>query len=110
MREEMKTAYALIRSYKTGGIEPGTEISQEQDRLIRLLATDLEVEVDGLRIGAIVSRVARADTRWNQETMAAVCEFYDRRQVGGDEAAEVVRSAFLSRCPSVWYCGVLEGL
>ncbi len=110
MRKEMKTAYALLGSYKSGAIEPGTQITQEQDHLIRMLATDLDVEVDGLDIGMIVSRVARADTRWNHETMAAVCEFYDRRGAGADEEAEAIRSQFFSRCPSVWYCGVLADL
>lgn len=110
MREEMKTAYALIYAYKSGAIEQDTEITQEQYRLIRLLATDLAVEVEGLDIGTIVSLVARADTRLNQETMAAVCEFHDRREAGRNEEAEDVRSHFLSRCPSVWYCGVLADL
>ncbi len=110
MREEMKTAYALIYEYKSGAIEQGTEVTQEQDRLIRLLATDLDVEVEGLDIGTIISLVARADTRWNQETMAAVCDFHDRREAGSNEEAEDVRSSFLSRCPSVWYCGVLADL
>ena len=110
MREEMRTAYALIGTYKSGAIEQGTEITQEQDRLIRMLAADLDVPVDGLDIGAIVGRVAQADTRWNRETMAAVCEFYDLREAGSKEDAEAVRSRFLSRCPSVWYRGVLSDL
>lgn len=99
MSEEMRTAYALIARYQCGEIEPGTEITQEEDRLIRLLGTDLQVEVDGLEIGRIVSQVARADMHWNQQTMAAVCDFYDKREAGSAEGAEAVRASFLSRCP-----------
>ena len=110
MRGEMKAAYALIGAYKTGAIEQGTEITQEQDRLIRMLAADLDVAIEGLEIETILGRVAQADTRWNRETMAVVCEFYDRREAGSEEEAEAARSRFLSRCPSVWYCGVLTDL
>jgi hypothetical protein len=110
MREEMRTAYALIARYQCGEIEPGTEITQEQDHLIRLLATDLDVEIQGLEIGVIVRQVARAVKRWNQQTMEAVCEFYDRREAGSTEEAEAVRARFLSRCPSAWYCGVVADL
>lgn len=108
--EEMRAAYALIAQYQCGEIEPGTEITQEQDRLIRLLGTDLQVEMDGLEIGNIVSQVARADKHWNQQTMTAVCDFYDRREAGSTEEAEAVRASFLSRCPSAWYCGVVADL
>ena len=107
MRREMNTAYALIYAYKSGAIEQGTEINQEQDRLIRMLAADLDVATEGLDIGTIVGRVAQADARWNRETMAALCDFHDRREAGSEEEAEAVRTRFLSRCPSVWYCGVL---
>jgi hypothetical protein len=37
--------------------------------LIWLLATDLDVEVDSLDIGTIVSRVAPADTLWKTGAM-----------------------------------------
>lgn len=110
MREEMRTAYALIARYQCGEIEPGTEITQEQDRLIRLLATDLDVESAGLEIGMIASQVAGADKRWNQQTMAAVCQFHDRREAGSTEEAEAVRARFLSRCPSAWYCEIVAEL
>ena len=110
MHEGIKSAYTLIRNYKGGAIAPGTQVTQEQARLIRLLATDLKVETDGLDIGTLVSRVALEDTRWNREAMATVCEFHDHREAGRVEEADAVRSRFVSRCPSVWYCGVLENL
>ena len=110
MRKGMRTAYALIYAYKRGAIEQGTEITQKQDRLIRMLAADLDVATEGLDIGTIVGRVAQADTRWNRETMAALCDFHDLRTAGSEEEAEAVRARFLSRCPSVWYFGVLTDL
>jgi len=100
MRQEMRTACALIARYHCGEIEPGTEITREQDRLIRLLATDLDVEIAGLEIGKIASQVARADKRWNQLTMAAVCEFYDRREQEVPEKLKLSALAFLAACPS----------
>ena len=110
MSEEMRAAYALIARYQCGEIEPGTDITQEQDRLIRFLAADLQIEAEGLEIGMVVSQVAQADKHWNQQTMAAVCDFYDRREAGSSEAAEAVRASFLSRCPSAWYCEIVADL
>ena len=110
MRDEMRAAYKLIGDYKSGAITPGTTVSDDQDRLLRLLAADLDVPTDGLGIGAIVNRVAHADTQWNCEAMAAVCEFHDHREAGAAEEAEAVRSRFMARCPSVWYREVLASL
>lgn len=107
MRKEVRAAYRLIYDYKSGRMEPGSPITEEQDRLIRLLASDLDVETDGADIATIVSRVALADKRWNHETMAALCDFHDLRAAGSADEAEAVRDRFLSRCPSVWYCAVL---
>jgi hypothetical protein len=110
LREEMKAAYSLIREYKAGGIQPGSAMTDEHQRLVRLLATDLDVHVDGLDIGSIVTLVASADTRWNRQTMDAVGQFYALSEGGSADAAAALRSDFLGRCPSVWYCGVLAGL
>jgi hypothetical protein len=110
MRDEMRTAYKLIGDFKSGAIAPGETISEDQDRLLRLLAADLDVPTDGLGIGAIASRVAHADTQWNREAMAAVCEFHDQREAGAAEEAEAVRARFMARCPSVWYSEVLASL
>ena len=110
MHEEINSAYTLIRNYETGAIVPSTEITQEQARLIRLLATDLKVEADGLDIGTLVSRVALEDTRWNREALAAVCEFHDHREARRVEEADAVRSRFVSRCPSVGYWSPRESL
>ena len=107
MRDEMRAAYRLIYDYKSGQIEPGSAISEDQRRLIRLLAADLEVETEGVEIGTLVARVARADTRWNHETMAALADLHDLRAAGRSDEAEAIRTRFLGSCPSVWYCAIL---
>ena len=107
MRDEMRAAYRLIYDYKSRRIEPGSPITVDQDQVIRMLAADLEVESDGVDIATLVGRVARADTRWNRETMAALADFHDLRAAGSADEAEVLRTRFLSSCPSVWYCAIL---
>jgi len=41
MRDEVRAAYRLIYDYKSGQIEPGSAISEDQRKLIHLLAADL---------------------------------------------------------------------
>ena len=106
----MKAAYSLIREYKDDGIQPGSAMSEDQQRLVRLLAADLDVNVDELDIGTIVLLVASADTSWNRQTMDAVAQFYALSEGGSLDAAAGLRNEFLGRCPSVWYSGVLAGL
>lgn len=110
MRQDMKAAYTLISDYKAGKLEQGSEITPEQQRLIRLLAKDLEVQEESCSIEALVSLVARADSHWNRQTMSAVDQFYTVRGSEGADKAEAVRIDFLGRCPSVWYCAVLTNL
>ena len=107
MRDEVRAAYRLIYDYKSGRIEPGSAISEDQRRLIHLLATDLEVEIEGVEIGTLVGNVARADTRWNHETMAALADFHDLRAAGSADEAEALRTRFLGSCPSAWYRAIL---
>ena len=106
----MKAAYSLIREYKDGGIQPGSAMSDDHQQLIRLLAADLDVKVDGLDIATIVLLVASADTWWNRQTTGAVAQFYALSEGGNADAAGALRNEFLGRCPSVWYRGVLAGL
>ena len=53
MRREMRTAYALIYAYKSGAIKQGTEITPEQDRLIRT-GVDSAGPVASLRSPAMI--------------------------------------------------------
>ena len=108
--DDMRAAYSLISDYKAGRMAAGSDITEPQQRRIRLLATDLEVQAGDADIAALVGRVARADSHWNRQAMDAVAQFYSLREAGDVAGAEAVRDAFQRRCPSVWYCRVLADL
>jgi hypothetical protein len=105
--EDLKSAYTLIREYKEGTIQPGSPMTEEQQRLILLLAEDLSVDIHGSDIGAVAALAARADTHWNRQTMSAVAEFYALREGGPADEAMSLRTGFFERCPSAWYRSVM---
>ena len=106
----MRIAFALISDFKSGAIPPGTPITHEHDRLLRLLADDLQVKQSGASIEQLVPRSARADSFWNKRTMATIDRLYRLQEAGEQVTAEHERTAFLGECPSVWYCGIVSSL
>lgn len=110
MRNEMKAAYALISKFKHGEIEPGSPITKEEGRLVRLLAADLDVSGENSSIEQLVVVVAKSDTVWNKRTQTVVNRIYSLREAGDLAKAEEERQAFLGSCPSTWYCGIVGSL
>ena len=110
MRTEMKEAYELIGQFKRGLIANGAPVTEPQQRLIRLLSEDLGVDAKDVSVEDLIKRVARADTHWNRRTQEVVDRFYTHQRAGHMDKAERERSAFLTECPSVWYCGIVSDL
>lgn len=108
LRTQMRKAYALIDDYKRGAISPGSPISGEQEKLLRLLADDLHVPHMNASVEALVLVVARADSQWNKRTMSLLVKLDDLRRSGKVVEVEARRRAFLRKCPSAWYCGLVS--
>ena len=103
MDESLSDAYRMIYDFKEGAFAPGSAMTKEQEQLVTLLADDLAVAGDRNDPGALILPVSRVDTFWNQQAMGAIIDFQDALAAGSRESAEVLRSAFLARCPSAWY-------
>lgn len=104
-RDELQSAFELIGEFKSGSIRPGSEVSESQLRLLHLLRVDLlpsESALDG-DLFALVSKVAKEDTRWNHEAMSVVNEIYSLRGSEQHHEADLMQISFLQRCPSSWY-------
>jgi hypothetical protein len=110
MRAQMQAAYTLMADFRRGAIAPGSQITKEQERQIRLLASDLDVPADGIPVDQLVSRVAKADSLWSRRTVDFIDSFYLLKKNGKNDEAERQRATFLQTCPSVWYCGMVTAL
>ena len=110
MRHDLRAAYSMIREYKDGSIQPGSPMTTDQQRLLQLLAEDLQIKFDPNDVGQVVRLAAEADTYWNQQVMTATVQFYDFSEAGNDTGAAALTKDFITRCPSAWYCGVVASL
>ena len=97
----------MIREFKDGSIQPGSPITTDQQRLLQLLAEDLGINFDPKNLSQVVRLAAEADTHWNRQTMTVTVHVYDFREAGNDTGAAALIKEFVSRCPSVWYRGVV---
>ncbi len=100
----------MLREHKDGSIQPGSPMTTDQQRLLKLLAEDLRVRFDTDDVGQVVRLVADADTHWNQQAMTVTVQFYDLREAGNDAGAAALTKDFVTRCPSVWYRGMVAYL
>jgi hypothetical protein len=109
---DLKNAHALIREYKEGNFQPGSEITSSQLQLLEILLLDLMPgeAFDPERIEELLPALAVADTNWNHRSMVAIDEFYAHRSAGRTREAENVRAAFSAQCPSFWYKHILAAL
>ncbi len=110
MSPSLVSAYELIRAFKAGRLEPGAPVSDEQQRLVRLLCADLALPVAGCSFEQLVLRAANADSSWSSKTQACIDEFYELREEGRLAEAEKLRADMLACCPSSWYRGILAAL
>lgn len=110
MNRQLKLAYALIREYNEGVFQPGSNISKEHQRLIKVLSKDLDVSSNGVKIEQLVLLVAKANSFWNKRTQALICNFYSLRDSGDCAGAERERVRFTQKCPSAWYWGIVNSL
>lgn len=112
MSSKLKAAYALIWKFKEGRFAAGSEMTAAQVDLLRLLHADLfpGEEISEEDWGALVSRIAKADTDWNHQTMMVTDAVYSLREAGKHQEAEARKQAFLDSCPSAWYRGIVKSL
>ena len=82
-------------------------MTTDQQLLLQLLAEELGINFDPNNLSQVVRLVAEADTHWNRQAMTVTVQFYDFREAGNDAGAAAIIEEFVSRCPSVWYRGVV---
>ena len=110
MQSDMKVAYAMISDFKRGTIPTGTDISEEQQRLIHMLSEDLEIQSQGSTIEQLILLVSRADSIWNNRVATTIDRFYSLQEAGNLVEAEKTRETFIRECPSAWYCNIVSSL
>jgi hypothetical protein len=110
--DDLQAAFELISDYKAGNLKPGSEVSEKQFHLLKLLRADLlpsEPELDE-ELPALVSRVAKEDSRWNREAMSAINDIYALRESEKHNEADSLQKSFLQRCPSSWYREIVDAV
>jgi hypothetical protein len=109
MHEDLPEAHALIDAYEAGDIDLVPPVTEDQRRLLHLLADDLGVSRDGVSTDYLIRRIAGADRYWNDEFAKVAARHCELVASGRNSDARTEVEAFMSRCPSRWYRDMMSG-
>lgn len=105
----IEDAFEFLFEFDDGNVELGTPIAPQHAENIKLLAADLlakSVDVSSLsmpEVNALLSEMARVNTRWNHSLQQCLDRAYRYAEQGLlDDAGELLDS-FVSDCPSRFY-------
>ncbi len=111
-QNNLRSAFKLLSDFKSGQLEPGTEISDEQVVLLDLLCKDLlPSEIFSLdHLESLIHKMACADSEWNRKCQITIDRFYSLSSVGKIAEADKIKNEFIGSCSSAWYRGIVDGL
>jgi hypothetical protein len=108
----LRSAFELLSDFKSGQLEPGAEISDEQVVLLDLLCKDLlPSEIFSLdHLESLIHKMACADSEWNRKCQITIEYFYSLSSVGKIAEADKIKNEFIGSCSSAWYRGIVDSL